>query len=108
MPCGGIGVVGAAITGIVLLGESANPMRPASLALIVLGIIGLETQHSQLPGCCTQINFLTDIKLLPGRDCQHLLFSTSSEMVGVRESIHRVVAVRAANQRMAVFPDRVQ
>lgn len=35
----GIGAVGAAITGIVLLGESANPMR---LALIVLGIIGLK------------------------------------------------------------------
>ena len=34
--------VGAAITGIVLLGESANPMRLASLALIVLGIIGLK------------------------------------------------------------------
>ncbi|UIV64872.1 quaternary ammonium compound efflux SMR transporter SugE [Escherichia coli] len=33
---------GAAITGIVLLGESANPMRLASLALIVLGIIGLK------------------------------------------------------------------
>nr|APO34672.1 Small Multidrug Resistance protein [uncultured bacterium] len=31
-----------AITGIVLLGESANPMRLASLALIVLGIIGLK------------------------------------------------------------------
>ncbi|EOC9358730.1 QacE family quaternary ammonium compound efflux SMR transporter, partial [Escherichia coli] len=29
-------------TGIVLLGESANPMRLASLALIVLGIIGLK------------------------------------------------------------------
>lgn len=38
----GIGAVGAAITGIVLLGESANPMRPASLALIVVGIIGLK------------------------------------------------------------------
>ena len=37
-----IGAVGAAITGIVLLGESANPMRLASLALIVLGIIGLK------------------------------------------------------------------
>ena len=37
----GIGAVGAA-TGIVLLGESANPMRLASLALIVLGIIGLK------------------------------------------------------------------
>lgn len=38
----GIGAVGAAITGIVLLGESANLMRLASLALIVLGIIGLK------------------------------------------------------------------
>ncbi|WP_112918912.1 quaternary ammonium compound efflux SMR transporter SugE [Escherichia coli] len=38
----GIGAVGAAITGIVLLGESANPMRLTSLALIVLGIIGLK------------------------------------------------------------------
>ncbi len=38
----GIGAVGAAITGIVLLGESANPMRQASLALIVLVIIGLK------------------------------------------------------------------
>lgn len=38
----GIGAVGALITGIVLLGESANPMRLASLALIVLGIIGLK------------------------------------------------------------------
>lgn len=38
----GIGAVGAAITGIVLLGESANSMRLASLALIVLGIIGLK------------------------------------------------------------------
>ncbi|EMV2390824.1 QacE family quaternary ammonium compound efflux SMR transporter, partial [Escherichia coli] len=38
----GIGAVGAAITGIVLLGESANTMRLASLALIVLGIIGLK------------------------------------------------------------------
>ncbi|ATF94461.1 quaternary ammonium compound efflux SMR transporter SugE [Cedecea neteri] len=38
----GIGAVGAAITGILLLGESANPMRLASLALIVVGIIGLK------------------------------------------------------------------
>ncbi|BBQ85858.1 MULTISPECIES: quaternary ammonium compound efflux SMR transporter SugE [Enterobacteriaceae] len=38
----GIGAVGAAITGILLLGESASPMRIASLALIVLGIIGLK------------------------------------------------------------------
>lgn len=38
----GIGAVGAAITGILLLGESASPMRIASLALIVMGIIGLK------------------------------------------------------------------
>ena len=38
----GIGAVGAAISGILLLGESASPMRIASLALIVLGIIGLK------------------------------------------------------------------
>ena len=38
----GIGAVGAAITGILLLGESASPIRIASLALIVLGIIGLK------------------------------------------------------------------
>ena len=38
----GIGAVGAAITGILLLGESASPMRVASLALIVMGIIGLK------------------------------------------------------------------
>ena len=38
----GIGAVGAAITGIVLLGESASAMRIASLACIVVGIIGLK------------------------------------------------------------------
>ena len=38
----GIGAVGAAITGILLLGESANPARLLSLALIVAGIIGLK------------------------------------------------------------------
>lgn len=38
----GIGAVGAAIAGIVLLGESASLMRIASLALIVVGIIGLK------------------------------------------------------------------
>ena len=38
----GIGAVGAAITGILLLGESASPMRLASLGLIVAGIIGLK------------------------------------------------------------------
>lgn len=38
----GIGAVGAAITGIVLLGESASPLRIASLVCIVIGIVGLK------------------------------------------------------------------
>ena len=38
----GIGAVGAALTGILLLGESASLARIASLALIVAGIIGLK------------------------------------------------------------------
>ncbi|WP_213391131.1 quaternary ammonium compound efflux SMR transporter SugE [Enterobacter kobei] len=38
----GIGAVGAAITGILLLGESGSLARIASLALIVAGIIGLK------------------------------------------------------------------
>ena len=43
MPCGRVLAQSARpFTGIVLLGESANPMRLASLALIVLGIIGLK------------------------------------------------------------------
>ncbi|BDH47469.1 SugE protein [Salmonella enterica subsp. enterica serovar Choleraesuis] len=42
----GIGAVGAAIAGIVLLGESASPARLASLGLILLGIICLKfTTH---------------------------------------------------------------
>jgi quaternary ammonium compound-resistance protein SugE len=38
----GIGAVGAAIIGIVFLGESKNVWRLASLALIVAGIAGLR------------------------------------------------------------------
>ena len=38
----GIGAVGAALTGILLLGESASLARIASLALIVAGIVGLK------------------------------------------------------------------
>ncbi len=38
----GIGAVGAVITGILLLGESASPARLVSLLLIVCGIIGLK------------------------------------------------------------------
>ncbi|HBW9728861.1 TPA: quaternary ammonium compound efflux SMR transporter SugE [Klebsiella pneumoniae] len=39
---GAVGAVGAAVTGIVLLGESASAMRIASLVCIVIGIIGLK------------------------------------------------------------------
>jgi len=38
----GVGAVGTAILGIVLLGESANPMRLLSLTVIVAGIVGLK------------------------------------------------------------------
>ncbi|MDX7992948.1 quaternary ammonium compound efflux SMR transporter SugE [Xenorhabdus littoralis] len=38
----GIGAVGTAIFGIMVLGESANFARVLSLGLIVLGIIGLK------------------------------------------------------------------
>jgi quaternary ammonium compound-resistance protein SugE len=38
----GVGAVGTAILGIMLLGESANAGRLISLALIVAGIVGLK------------------------------------------------------------------
>ena len=38
----GVGAVGTAILGIVLLGEPANAARLLSLALIIAGIIGLK------------------------------------------------------------------
>lgn len=38
----GIGTMGTAVLGMVLLGESASPLRLMSLAVIVLGIIGLK------------------------------------------------------------------
>jgi quaternary ammonium compound-resistance protein SugE len=38
----GIGAVGTAILGIVLFGESMEPMRLASVGLIVAGIVGLK------------------------------------------------------------------
>ncbi|HEI8867905.1 TPA: quaternary ammonium compound efflux SMR transporter SugE [Serratia odorifera] len=38
----GIGAVGAAIMGMVLLGESTNIMRVLSLCLIIVGILGLK------------------------------------------------------------------
>lgn len=41
----GVGAVGTAILGIVLFGESANAGRLLSLALIVVGIIGLKLSN---------------------------------------------------------------
>jgi quaternary ammonium compound-resistance protein SugE len=38
----GVGAVGAAIAGLMLFGESANPMRLACIALIVVGVVGLK------------------------------------------------------------------
>ncbi len=38
----GIGAVGTAMLGIILLGESRQPMRLLSIALIVVGIVGLK------------------------------------------------------------------
>jgi quaternary ammonium compound-resistance protein SugE len=38
----GIGAVGTAILGIILLNESANPARLVSLGVIVAGIVGLK------------------------------------------------------------------
>jgi quaternary ammonium compound-resistance protein SugE len=38
----GIGAVGTAAMGILLLGESMEPMRLASIGLIVAGIVGLK------------------------------------------------------------------
>jgi quaternary ammonium compound-resistance protein SugE len=38
----GIGAVGTATLGIILFGESMEPMRLASIALIVAGIVGLK------------------------------------------------------------------
>jgi quaternary ammonium compound-resistance protein SugE len=38
----GIGAVGTAMLGIILLGESRQPLRLLSIALIVVGIVGLK------------------------------------------------------------------
>lgn len=42
----GVGAVGTAILGMVLLGEPSNPGRLISLGLIVAGIIGLKLASS--------------------------------------------------------------
>jgi quaternary ammonium compound-resistance protein SugE len=41
----GIGTVGTAILGIILLGEAATALRLACIALIVAGIVGLKLAH---------------------------------------------------------------
>ena len=38
----GIGAVGTAMLGIILLGESRQPLRLLSIALIIVGIVGLK------------------------------------------------------------------
>lgn len=38
----GIGAVGAALLGILLFAESANPVRVGCIVLIVIGIVGLK------------------------------------------------------------------
>ncbi len=38
----GIGVVGAVIFGIILLGDPATPLRLVCVALIIIGIVGLK------------------------------------------------------------------
>ncbi len=38
----GIGAAGTAVVGILLLGESSSPLRVASLALVVAGVVGLR------------------------------------------------------------------
>lgn len=38
----GIGAAGTAIVGMLLIGESASPLRIASILLIVLGVLGLK------------------------------------------------------------------
>lgn len=38
----GIGAVGTAVVGILLLGESTSPLRLVSIGLIVLGLLGLK------------------------------------------------------------------
>lgn len=42
----GIGAVGLVIAGIVILGESRDPLRLAFIVLIVIGIIGLKLTSS--------------------------------------------------------------
>jgi quaternary ammonium compound-resistance protein SugE len=43
----GIGAAGGALAGILLFGESANPVRLGCIALIIAGIVGLKLLPSQ-------------------------------------------------------------
>jgi quaternary ammonium compound-resistance protein SugE len=38
----GIGAIGAAVAGLMLFGESANPMRLVCIVLIIAGVVGLK------------------------------------------------------------------
>jgi quaternary ammonium compound-resistance protein SugE len=38
----GIGAIGAVVLGIIMLGESASPLRIACIVLILIGIVGLK------------------------------------------------------------------
>ena len=38
----GIGAIGAALAGLMLFGESANPMRLLCIGLIIAGVVGLK------------------------------------------------------------------
>ena len=42
---GGIGAMGTAIAGIILLGEGVSLLKIASLILILLGVLGLKLAH---------------------------------------------------------------
>ena len=42
----GIGAVGLAMAGIIILGESRDPVRLACIGLIIIGIIGLKITSS--------------------------------------------------------------
>lgn len=42
----GIGAAGTAIAGIILFGESHNPIKLVSLALLIAGIVGLQLTSS--------------------------------------------------------------
>lgn len=44
---GGIGAVGTVLVGLLIFRESASPMRLLCLALIVVGIIGLQLQDTR-------------------------------------------------------------